>query len=216
VLTVTGGRRNPLYHFDNTRRVPLTGSSVVTRRGAGPVPGPRRPISTGRNLKTTTKASRARRGRGHILPVRSFNTRGRRGSVPVLSTASSGCISRIQRTRSTVRAVFHLDNLTKQEIGWKTEFSRHRLQWKGGIYQKTGKCADAFFDRGAGQFGSARTDQTTDPRPRDFTHSGAVAGLTARAGVLESQRADQLTVPDCETTRHADESGDQGEFGQPY
>ena len=41
------------------------------------------------------------------------------------------------------------DKLTNNEIGWKTEFLDHRLQWNGALYQETWDNAQvAFFDPG--------------------------------------------------------------------
>jgi outer membrane receptor protein involved in Fe transport len=44
---------------------------------------------------------------------------------------------------------YHSDDLTNNEIGWKTEFLDHRLQWNGAIYRESWKDVQvAFFDTG--------------------------------------------------------------------
>ena len=44
---------------------------------------------------------------------------------------------------------FESDNLTNNEIGWKTEFFTHRLQFNGAVYQEDWKNVQvAFFDPG--------------------------------------------------------------------
>jgi outer membrane receptor protein involved in Fe transport len=44
---------------------------------------------------------------------------------------------------------YQSDDLTNNEIGWKTEFLDHRLQWNGAIYRETWKNVQvAFFDTG--------------------------------------------------------------------
>jgi outer membrane receptor protein involved in Fe transport len=44
---------------------------------------------------------------------------------------------------------YHSDDLTNNEIGWKTEFLDHRLQWNGAIYREKWKNVQvAFFDTG--------------------------------------------------------------------
>jgi iron complex outermembrane receptor protein len=44
---------------------------------------------------------------------------------------------------------YHSDDLTNNEIGWKTEFLDHRLQWNGAIYRETWSNVQvAFFDTG--------------------------------------------------------------------
>ena len=41
------------------------------------------------------------------------------------------------------------DNLTNNELGWKTEFFDHRLQWNGAVYQENWNNVQvAFFDPG--------------------------------------------------------------------
>ena len=44
---------------------------------------------------------------------------------------------------------YHSDKLTNNEIGWKTEFFEHRLQWNGAIYRENWDNVQvAFFDPG--------------------------------------------------------------------
>ncbi len=44
---------------------------------------------------------------------------------------------------------YHSDNLTNNEIGWKTEFFNHRLQWNGAVYRENWDNVQvAFFDPG--------------------------------------------------------------------
>ncbi len=44
---------------------------------------------------------------------------------------------------------YHSDKLTNNEIGWKTEFLDHRLQWNGAIYRENWDNVQvAFFDPG--------------------------------------------------------------------
>jgi iron complex outermembrane receptor protein len=40
---------------------------------------------------------------------------------------------------------YESDNLTNNEIGWKTEFLDHRLQWNGAVYQEDWKNAQVTF-----------------------------------------------------------------------
>src|SRR3984957_14680167 len=44
---------------------------------------------------------------------------------------------------------YHSDKLTNNEIGWKTEFLNHRLQWNGAVYRENWDDVQvAFFDPG--------------------------------------------------------------------
>ncbi len=44
---------------------------------------------------------------------------------------------------------YHSDDLTNNEIGWKTEFFNHRLQWNGAVYRENWNNVQvAFFDPG--------------------------------------------------------------------
>ena len=44
---------------------------------------------------------------------------------------------------------FTSDNLTNNELGWKTEFFDHRLQWNGAVYQENWNNVQVnFFDPG--------------------------------------------------------------------
>ncbi len=46
---------------------------------------------------------------------------------------------------------YHSDSLTNNEIGWKTEWLDHRLQWNGAIYRENWNDVQiAFFDPGIG------------------------------------------------------------------
>jgi len=46
---------------------------------------------------------------------------------------------------------YHSDALTNNEIGWKTEFLDHRLQWNGAVYRENWNNVQiAFFDPGIG------------------------------------------------------------------
>ena len=44
---------------------------------------------------------------------------------------------------------YHSDELTNNEIGWKTEFFGHRLQWNGAMYKENWDNVQvAFFNPG--------------------------------------------------------------------
>ena len=83
--------------------------------------------------------------------MRSFITPGRRAFVRALSTATMAATSPTPRGSSNTvpRSSYASDNLTNNEIGWKTEFFDHRLQWNGAVYREDWNNVQvAFFDPG--------------------------------------------------------------------
>ena len=109
---------------------------------------------------------------------------------------------------------FTSDNLTNNELGWKTEFFDRRLQWNGAIYQEDWNNVQvAFFDPGVlGNVGFGTNGPNYRIRGIETSiHRGAGSGADgAGRGFLEHQQADQLAVPDREQSRAAGESGEQG------
>ena len=47
-----------------------------------------------------------------------------------MPTARTACISTL------IPRSYQSDKLTNNEIGWKTEFFDHRLQWNGAVYRE--------------------------------------------------------------------------------
>ncbi len=75
---------------------------------------------------------------GTSCPTRLSITPGRRAFVPAHSTVALGCyISDAQGIKLYCSPKgYASDNLTNNELGWKTEFFAHRLQWNGAVYQE--------------------------------------------------------------------------------
>jgi iron complex outermembrane recepter protein len=70
---------------------------------------------------------------------------------------------------------YHSDDLTNNEIGWKTEFLEHRLQWNGAIYRETWNNVQvAFFDTGV------TGNIFFDTNGQDFLIKGIETSLVAR------------------------------------
>ena len=109
---------------------------------------------------------------------------------------------------------FTSDNLTNNEIGWKTEFFDHRLQWNGAVYQEDWNNVQVnFFDPGVlGNVGFGTNGPNYRVRGLETSIIAVLAPGADGAGrcVLEQQQADQLALPDREQSRSAAGSGDQG------
>ncbi|HUX72559.1 MAG TPA: TonB-dependent receptor [Steroidobacteraceae bacterium] len=68
------------------------------------------------------------------------------------------------------------DQLTNNEIGWKTEFLQHRLQWNGALYRENWNNVQiAFFDPGIGL-----GNLFFDTNGQDFLVKGIETSLVAR------------------------------------
>ena len=93
---------------------------------------------------------------------------------------------------------WHSDNLTNNEIGWKTEFFDHRFQWNGAIYRENWDNVQiSFFDPGLlgnlffntnGQNFLVKGIETSIGRPRDQRTDAS------RVRFLESKQADQFAA----------------------
>ena len=150
VLTVTGGTR--YYKFDNFEK-----GSVVSSFGcyeAGPAPC----ITNATNiddehLSDTQKGFKSRANvTWHISPDMLVYYTWSQGFRPGAFNRSTGCYlpdpdQGVKRYCSPHG--FTSDNLVNNELGWKTEFLDHRLQWNGAIYQENWDNVQvAFFDPG--------------------------------------------------------------------
>jgi len=104
------------------------------------------------------------------------------------------------------------DNLTNNEIGWKTEFFDHRLQWNGAVYREDWNNVQvAFFDPGSSERGF-RDQRTRLPHPRGrnvLRRRGHRRADCAGRGGVEHEQADQLALPGREQPGALVEPGEQ-------
>jgi iron complex outermembrane receptor protein len=149
VLTVTAGTR--YYHFDNYEKGSNTGSFTCYEAGPAPCLTYATNIDQ-ENLKTTYTGFKSRANvTWHILPdVFAYYTWSQ-GFRPGAFNRNSACY--LADSHGVLQYCSPLsyasDNLTNNEIGWKTElFSRH-LQWNGAVYQEDWNNTQvSFFDPG--------------------------------------------------------------------
>ena len=149
MLTVTGGTR--YYHFDNFEVGSVTGSFGCYEAGPAPCLASATSID-GENLRTTYKGFKSRANvTWHILPDVLVYYTWSQGFRPGAFNRSSGCyIPDSQGINLYCSPLsFTSDNLTNNELGWKTEFFGHRLQWNGAVYQENWDNVQiSFFDPG--------------------------------------------------------------------
>jgi iron complex outermembrane recepter protein len=114
---------------------------------------------------------------------------------------------------------FTSDNLINKEIGWKTEFLDHRLQWNGAVYQENWNNVQiAFFDPGVlGNVGFGTNGPNYRIRGVETSFSAVLArGLTAQGAASwnssEQTNSPYLIANNPELLTNA---ASKSEFGQP-
>jgi iron complex outermembrane recepter protein len=107
---------------------------------------------------------------------------------------------------------YHSDSLTNHEIGWKTEFLDHRLQWNGAVYRETWDNVQvAFFDPGV------TGNIFFDTNGQNFLIKGIETSLVARvmAGLTVQGAASWNRSQQTNSPALIDENPASGNFGKP-
>jgi outer membrane receptor protein involved in Fe transport len=144
-LTITAGTR--YYHFENEEKGAVVGSFFCFEAGAPPCTNSATNIDA-ENLKTTYHGFKSRANLTyHITPDALIYYTWSQGFRPGAFNRSSGkYIPDLQGIPQFISPLsYESDNLTNNEIGWKTEFFDHRLQWNGAVYQEDWKNAQVTF-----------------------------------------------------------------------
>jgi outer membrane receptor protein involved in Fe transport len=149
VLTLTAGTR--YFHFDNEEKGAIVGSFFCYDAGLPPCLNYATNIDK-EGLSTTYRGFRSRVNlTWHIRPdVLAYYTWSQ-GFRPGAFNRNSACYvpdaSGVKQYCSPL--AYKSDDLTNNELGWKTTLFGHRLQWNGAFYQETWKNAQvSFFDPG--------------------------------------------------------------------
>ncbi|MEP6549455.1 MAG: TonB-dependent receptor [Gammaproteobacteria bacterium] len=149
VLTVTGGTR--YYRFVNDEKGAVTGSFYCYEAGPAPCLNSATNIDA-ENLHTVYKGFKSRANvTWHIEPDKLVYFTWSQGFRPGAFNRQSGCYvpDATGAAQYCSPLAFTSDNLTNKEIGWKTEFFEHRLQWNGAVYQEDWKNVQVnLFDPG--------------------------------------------------------------------
>ena len=152
VLTVTAGTR--YFHFDNEENgavVGTFGAPGCYEAGLPPCLNNSTNINA-ENLRTTYKGFRSRANvTWHIVPdVLAYYTWSQ-GFRPGAFNRSAACYVPDAQGIPTYCSplAYKSDDLTNNELGWKSELFNRRLQWNAAIYQEDWKNAQvSFFDPG--------------------------------------------------------------------
>jgi iron complex outermembrane recepter protein len=136
VLTITGGTR--YYRFVNTEKGAYGGSFGCYEAGPAPCLASASNIDAA-DLHTTYKGFKSRGNiTWHFMPDALVYYTWSQGFRPGGFNRFSSCY--VPDAAGTPQYcspyAFKSDNLTNNEIGWKTEFFDHRLQWNGAVYQE--------------------------------------------------------------------------------
>jgi iron complex outermembrane receptor protein len=136
VLTVTGGTR--WYRFVNDERGDATSSFGCYEAGAAPCLAGATNIDA-LGLHSVYKGFKSRANiTWHFLPDALVYFTWSQGFRPGAFNRTVGCwIPNANGVGQYCQpTAYASDNLTNNEIGWKTEFFDHRLQWNGALYRE--------------------------------------------------------------------------------
>jgi iron complex outermembrane receptor protein len=149
VLTITGGTR--YYRFSNF----FNGSVVSSFGCANAGPAPCLAGATNINAENAVSNYSGFKSRGsiswHITPDTMLYYTYSQGFRPGAFNRTSTCHVKDANgvNEYCIPLKYAPDSLTNQEIGWKTEFFDHRLQFNGAVYQELWNDVQiGFFDPG--------------------------------------------------------------------
>ncbi len=220
VLTLTGGTR--YYHFDNTEKGTVAGSFHCYEAGPAPCLGSATNIDA-ENLRTNYHGFKSRANiTWRFTPDALVYYTWSQGFRPGAFNRSAGCyIGNAQGIPLYCSPLaFESDNLTNNELGWKTEFLNHRLQWNGAVYQEDWRNVQvAFFDPGVlGNVGFGTNGPNYRIRGIETSIIAVLApGLTAQ-GASSWNSSQQTNSPYLIANNPALQNGNatsKAEYGQP-
>jgi iron complex outermembrane recepter protein len=152
VLTITGGTRH--FKFDNSSDGSVSGSFGCFQQG-NPATGclVDNYNLNSQNLKDTESGFKSRGNlTWHVTPDTMVYYTYSQGFRPGGFNQNGGAqhiTGPDGQWQYAIPSSYQSDKLTNNEIGWKTEFLSHRLQWNGAVYREQWDNVQvAFFDPG--------------------------------------------------------------------
>ncbi len=152
VLTVTGGVRH--FKFDNSSVGSVSGSFFCFEQGVPPAGCLNTNYNlNAQNLKDSESGNKFRANvTWHITPDTMVYYTFSQGFRPGGFNQNGGAqhiYGPDGQLQYQIPSSYQSDKLTNNEIGWKTEFWNHRLQWNGAVYREEWDNVQvAFFDPG--------------------------------------------------------------------
>jgi iron complex outermembrane receptor protein len=220
VLTVTAGTR--YYHFDNTEKGAFTGSFGCYEAGPAPCLASASNIDDA-HLHTTYHGFKSRANlTWHILPDALAYFTWSEGFRPGGFNRFTACY--VPDTASGINQycspyAFASDNLTNIELGWKTQFFNHHLQWNGALYQENWSDVQInLFNPGVlGNIGFGTNGPSYRIRGLETSFIAVLAtGLTAQGGISWNS-SEQTNSPYliANNPELLNDPATKGLFGQP-
>ena len=162
VLTVTAGTRH--FRFENSMRGSVSSSFGCYQAGLPPG-GCQGDVGSfsfnldnpigGQPLKDTESGWKSRANlTWHIVPDLMVYYTYSQGFRPGGFNQNGGALKALDPAHNfepqlILPRAYHSDDLTNNELGWKTEFLDHRVQWNGALYRENWDNVQvAFFDTG--------------------------------------------------------------------
>ena len=152
VLTLTAGTRH--FRFENSSKGSVSGSFYCYEGGA-PAGGCLADSFNlnAQNLRDTESGYKSRGNlTWHVTPDAMVYYTYSQGFRPGGFNQNGGALHAYGTDgvlQYAVPSSYHSDKLTNNEIGWKTEFFNHRLQWNGAVYRENWDDVQvSFFDPG--------------------------------------------------------------------
>ncbi len=219
VLTVTAGTR--YYHFDNFEKGAYTGSFGCYEAGPAPCLASANNIDAA-HLATTYQGFKSRANlTWHLTPdVLAYYTWSQ-GFRPGGFNRFSACyVPDAQGIAQYCSPyAYTSDNLANNEIGWKTQFFHHRLQWNGALYQEDWNNVQFnLFDPGVlGNIGFGTNGPTYRVKGIETSFVAVLGeGLTVQGGASWNH-SEQTNSPYLIANNPAllDDPLSKGSFGQP-
>jgi outer membrane receptor protein involved in Fe transport len=220
VLTLTGGTR--YYRFVNDENGTVAGSFGCYEAGPGPCFASAKNINL-ENEHTTYTGFKSRANlTWHVSSDVLVYYTWSQGFRPGAFNRTTGCYipdgSNIAQYCSPTS--YASDSLTNNEIGWKSEFLDHRIQWNGAVYQENWNNVQVdFFDPGVlGNVGFDVNGPDYRIRGVETSFIASIAeGLTAQ-GAASWNSSTQTNSPYLIANNPALLSGgttSAGEYGKP-
>ncbi|HEX4152219.1 MAG TPA: TonB-dependent receptor, partial [Steroidobacteraceae bacterium] len=221
VLTFTAGTR--YYRFVNDEKGTVAGSFSCYEAGPGPCYTSSATTNIdAENLHTVYTGFKSRANvTWHIMPDVLVYYTWSQGFRPGAFNRNFGCF--IPDAKGTDQycspTAIASDSLTNNELGWKTEWFDHRLQWNGAIYQENWNNVQlAFFNPGElGNVGFGTNGPDYRIRGVETSFIGVLAeGLTAQ-GAASWNSSEQTNSPYLIANNPAllSDPATKAEYGQP-
>jgi outer membrane receptor protein involved in Fe transport len=219
VLTVTAGTR--YYRFVNDEKGTVAGSFGCYEAGPGPCFASATNVDA-ENLHTKYTGFKSRANvTWHILPDVLVYYTWSQGFRPGAFNRNNACYipGALGINQYCSPLAFASDNLTNNEIGWKSEFFDHRLQWNGAVYQESWNNVQvAFFDPGVlGNVGFGTNGPNYRVRGVETSFIAEITrGLTAQ-GAASWNSSTQTNSPYliANNPQLLSNPATKGEYGQP-